>query len=138
MNKIYTSQGIGIASALGGPLAAGYLLSRNFKAFGFYQYSKNSIIFSIFTLLAYFVILILVPYNLSTNIPSLLFPLIFYGLSYRISDRYLRIHIDNHKESGGLTYSNWQAFGTGLIFAILTIIMGYATYRIIDLFAPIT
>jgi len=117
--KIYPySQFYGTAF-LGGPLAGGYLVAENYKAFGQPDKVRKTWIVTISSML----VLCVVGYLLRnvTSFPNLIVPVAYSSAGGALM-RYLQgKQIDAHKANGGPTYHWTRAFVAGLVGLIVTL-----------------
>ena len=133
MNKVYSATSIIFSALGGGPLAAGYVLSRNFKRFGKYRQAKKAIWISLLITLALIATLIIVPSSASNVVTHYMVPVIFVITAKWVTDKYQRKDIDAHASSGGYFYSLWRVVGVALLFGIATVLIAVATYFLLDL-----
>ncbi|MCB0293398.1 MAG: hypothetical protein KDH97_24300, partial [Calditrichaeota bacterium] len=82
--KIYTAGIISVATYFGGPLAAGYLISRNFKVFGKEDHARNAFYLGILATILLIGFFLMVPERYIEIIPRSLFPMTYTGLVYWI------------------------------------------------------
>jgi hypothetical protein len=114
--KMYKISGMGIATVVGGLLAGGLLLAKNFKVVGNHELARKSLIYSALGMLAVFGIAFLLPESWNfLNVALLVLQLI-------AIHRYAKLHqeasIKAHVENGGPLASNWQAAGVGLLVVL--------------------
>lgn len=134
MNKAYKITGIKLAALLGGPLAAGYLISENFKSLDKPDLAKSSLYISILVLFGFIFFMFAIPEKVVNAIPSILFPVIFALVSQVIVDKYQSHDLKEFWENGGLKHSNWRAAGMALILAIISfVIIFIAAFLLADL-----
>lgn len=101
MKKVYNNTGIGMAAFLGGPLAAGYLFSKNYQALKKNKLSKRSILISVLITVIVFGSIPFIPVEIDEKIPNYLFPIIFLGISRLLADRYQKADIEDFISDGG-------------------------------------
>jgi hypothetical protein len=125
--KLYSQKAFGIATFLGGPLAAGVLARQNFKTLGNDDYAKLSLIIGVVSTILIFVGLAMVPENSIDKIPNAILPAIYTAIIYFIIEKLQGKQLEEHKKNNGVFYSNWKATGIGAIcLAILSAgIVGY-------------
>ncbi len=75
--KIFTNKAISIATFFGGPLAAGFLISENYKVFGNDNAARNSIFIGIISTIILFAVIFIIPENVIDKIPQPLIPAIY-------------------------------------------------------------
>jgi len=121
--KIFTNKAISVATLFGGPLAAGFLISKNFKVFGNNNAARNSIFIGILSTILMFAGIFMIPENIIDKIPQALIPaiytLIIAGLVEKLQGQKIKEFLANN----GQKASNWQAAGYG--FFGLVIIAGF-------------
>lgn len=126
--KLHSTKAISGATFLGGPLAAGYLISENFNALNKPDEGRKSLIIGIVTTLVLFGGLFMIPEKIIDKIPSQIIPLIYTGIIWAIVEWKQGDILKKHKENGNSFFSGWRAAGIG--FASLLIlgigIFGYA------------
>ncbi len=125
--KIYEERSFRIATFLGGPLVAGYLLAENFKAFNEPGKAKKAWFYSILTTLLLFCISFFVPGI--DKIPSVIFPIVYTAIAYYLVQTYQGEKIKAHLLSGGEAYKWWRALLIGLLgMAILLVVIFCLVY----------
>ena len=123
--KFYSQRAITIATYFGGPLAAGYLVKKNYETLGQPENGKKALIFGIVSSILLFAGIFSIPEPIIDKIPSALIPLIYTILIYWIVEKLHGDTLNLHKESGGEFYSGWKAAGIGAI-AMSILIAGIA------------
>jgi hypothetical protein len=119
--KLYSQKAFGLATFLGGPLAAGVLARQNFKTLGNDDYAKLSLIIGVVSTILIFVGLAMVPENSIDKIPNAILPAIYTAIIYFIIEKLQGKHLAEHKKNNGVFYSMWKAAGIGAIsLAILS------------------
>ncbi|WP_092441016.1 hypothetical protein [Williamwhitmania taraxaci] len=126
--KYYSQRTITIATYFGGPLAAGYLVKKNYETLGQPHNARKSLLIGIVSTILIFAGIFSIPEEIVDKIPNALIPLIYTGIIYLIVERIQGESLKNHKESGGEFYSGWKAAGVGaialLIIALTAFIAG--------------
>ena len=134
--KFYSQKGISIATYFGGPLAAGYLVKKNYETLGQPESGKKALIIGIISTILLFVGIFSIPKSIIDKIPSALIPLIYTGLIYLIVEKIHGETFRLHKEADGKFHSNWKATGIGAIglFIILSVfaIAGLISFITVD------
>lgn len=121
MKKLYSTNGIRLAAFLGGPLAFGYLMYRNYKSFGLDREAKNTLWISIGAAIILFGILLSLPEDISGRIPNIFFPLILSSIGDELAKKYQKSKIDRSVEEGtAIVWSNWRAAGIALFWCLIT------------------
>ncbi len=118
--KIYKDKAIWVGTLLGGPLAAGYLISENFKAFSDKDKAKKTWIYAIIATVVVFGGVFLIPENV--KIPNQIIPLIYSAIAYYLVQHFQGQNISAHLNSGGLHFGWWRTIVVGLIGIAITII----------------
>jgi len=121
--KFYSKKAIGIATFIGGPLAAGYLIRENYLALNEPDEGKKSIIFGIISTIIIFSGAYMVPEHIIDKIPSQLLPFIYTAIIFWIVDKIHGDILNQHKEHNNEFFSSWRAAGVGLI-SITIILVG--------------
>lgn len=123
--RFYSQRAITIATYFGGPLAAGYLVKKNYETLEQPDNARKSLIIGIVSTILIFAGIFSIPEEIIDKIPNALIPLIYTGIIYLIVERVQGESLKNHKESGGEFYSGWKAAGVGAI-AMLILAAGIA------------
>ncbi|MFA5296657.1 MAG: hypothetical protein WC389_00435 [Lutibacter sp.] len=117
--KLYSSKAISGATFLGGPLAAGYLVSENFKALNKPDKGRKSLIIGIITTIILFGGIFMLPEKIIDSIPRQLIPLIYTGIIWGIVEWKQGDILKAHKENDNSFFSAWRATGIGFISLII-------------------
>lgn len=123
--RFYSQRAISIATYFGGPLAAGFLVKKNYEALEQPDNARKSLLIGIIATILIFAGIFLTPEDIIDKIPNAVIPLIYTGIIYLIVERVQGESLKNHKESGGEFYSGWKAAGVGAI-AMLILAAGIA------------
>lgn len=125
--KLYSQRAIGIATYFGGPLAAGFLIRKNFINLNKERQGLNSLIIGISSTFILFAGIFSIPDNIIDKIPSALIPLVYTGIIYLIVESIQGQDLKEFKENNGTFYSGWNASGVGIMSGILIagVIFGY-------------
>lgn len=126
--KIFTNKAISVATFFGGPIAAGFLISKNYKAFGNNDAARNSIFIGILSTILMFAGIFMIPENIIDKIPQQLIPLIYTAIIAGLVEKLQGQKIKEFLAENGQKASNWQAAGYGLIG--LLIIAGFLVVMI--------
>lgn len=118
--KIYKDIAIWVGTFLGGPLAAGYLIAENFKAFNDTDKAKKTWIYAIIATIVVFGGVFLIPDNV--KIPNQIIPLIYTAIAYYLVQHFQGQNISTHINSGGQLHSWWRTIAVGVIGLAITII----------------
>jgi len=125
--KFYSQRAIAIATFIGGPLAAGYLIRENYLTLNKPEEGKKSLIIGIVSTIVLFVVIFMIPEGIIDKIPNQIFPLVYTGIVFMIVDKIQGKTLNQHKEHKNHFFSGWKAAGIGLVsFVIISIgIIGY-------------
>lgn len=126
--KLYSQRAIGIATYLGGPLAAGILVRKNFINLGKDKQGLNSLLLGMMSTVILFAGIFSIPDDVIDKVPNSLIPLIYTGIVYLIVESIQGKDLKEFKKNNGTFYSGWNAAGIGLLSGILLAIglFGYA------------
>lgn len=119
-HRIYKDRAIWVATFLGGPLTAGYLIAENFKAFNEIDKAKKTWIYAIIATIVIFGSVFLISDNI--KIPNQIIPLIYTAIAYYIVQHFQGQNIATHINSGGQLFSWWRTIAVGIIGLAITII----------------
>ncbi|WP_178985630.1 hypothetical protein [Winogradskyella helgolandensis] len=117
--KFYSQQSIGIATFIGGPMAAGYLIKENYKALNENDKGKTALIISIIATVALFGTLFLIPEAIMDKVPNMVIPAVYTGIIYLIVNKIHGTILDTHEAHNNAFYSGWKAAGIGLISLVV-------------------
>lgn len=119
----YSQKAIGIATFLGGPLAAGYLIRENYLSLNKPDEAKNSLLIGIISTVLLFTGVFMVPDSIMDKVPNQIIPAIYTGIILFIVAKTQGNILFEHKENGNGFYSKWKATGIGFISAIVTLVV---------------
>lgn len=125
--KFYSQRAIGIATFLGGPLAAGYLLRENYLALNKPDEAKKAFVYCILATVFVFGFIFIMPESIMEKVPNQIIPLVYTAIIYYVVEKTQGETLKLHKELGNEFYSAWKAARVGfvsLIFLVL-VIFGY-------------
>lgn len=117
--RFYSQRAITIATYFGGPLAAGYLVKKNYESLEQPENARKSLIIGLLSTILLFAGIFSIPEYIIDKMPNALIPLIYTGIIYLIVERFQGETLKNHKESGGEFYSGWKAAGVGAISLLI-------------------
>lgn len=117
--RLYSDRAIFIATVLGGPLVAGYLVSTNFNLTGERKKAKTAWIISIIASIIIFGSIFLIP--AIEKAPNFLIPLIYGSIAQALVKKYQGAMIEHHIQDGGTMHSSWRAAGISIIGAAITL-----------------
>ena len=126
--KFYSQKAIGIATFIGGPLAAGYLIRENYLSLDKPDEGKKSLIIGLISTVLLFTGIFMIPESIMDKFPNQILPAIYTGIIYLIVEKIHGTILNQHKQNGNEFYSGWKAAGIGLISLIILLIgiFGYA------------
>lgn len=120
--KLYSQKAIGIATFFGGPLAAGYLVKKNYQSLGQESLGKKAFIIGIVSTLLLFAGVFSIPEHILDKIPNALIPAIYTGIIYLIVERLQGQDLKEPLENGRAFHSAWKAAGVGAISMLILLI----------------
>lgn len=120
--KLYSLKAIGVTTFFGGPLAAGYLIYKNYLAINEPDKAKNALIAGIVSTIILFCIIFLIPEETIDRIPRILIPTSYTLIIYQIVSKLQGEILKEHEIKENSFYSNWKAAGVGLVSSIILVI----------------
>ena len=117
--KIFTNKAISVATFFGGPIAAGFLISKNFRVFGNVNAARNSIFIGVLSTFLLFAAIFIIPEHIVDKIPQPLIPLVYTAIIAGIVDKLQGQKIKEFLSGNGEKASNWQAAGYGFFGLII-------------------
>jgi hypothetical protein len=123
--KIFKTNAITAGVFLGGPLAAGYFIAHNFKAFNEFEKASKTWIITIFATILIFGVAMLIPYE--AKFPDQLIPLVYTAIAYFIIQKFQGSQIEAHMQNGGSFFGWKRVVVVGLAGLLITVatIVGY-------------
>lgn len=119
--KLFSQSSIALATYFGGPIAAGYLIKKNFDAYDQKDNGNKAFIIGIVATIVIFVGIYFIPEAVLDKIPNLLIPAIYTGIIYLIVEKIQGKWLKDHKAEGGVFHSGWKATGIGAIFLVILV-----------------
>jgi hypothetical protein len=119
IKRFYSQRAITIATYFGGPLAAGYLVKKNYEALDQANNANKSMILGVISSILLFAGIISIPEEIIDKIPNALIPGIYTIIIYFIVEKLQGSYLKQHKESGGQFQSAWRAVGAGAICMLI-------------------
>lgn len=116
--KIYTIKAIRVATFLGGPLVAGYLISENYRAFNEDKKSKMALVYGAIATILLFAAILMIPNP--TKVPTYIIPVAYSWLTYLLVQKFLGEQMQAHYAEGGESYTIWRGVLVAVIGAVLT------------------
>lgn len=125
--KFYSQRAISIATFLGGPLAAGYLVRENYLSLNKPDEAKKAFVYGLLATVAVFGFIFMMPESIMEKVPNQIVPLIYTVIIYYIVEQTQGETLNLHKELGNEFYSGWKAAGVGFVSLLLlgAVIFGY-------------
>lgn len=120
--KLYSQKAIGIATFIGGTLAATYLIRENYLSLNKPEEGKKTLIIGITGTICFLGALFLVPENILDKIPNPVFAIVITGIIYLIVERIHGKILKKHEENENEFFSRWKAAGIGFISLIILLI----------------
>lgn len=117
--KLYSKKAIGLATFLGGPLAACLLMRRNFLNLGDEKSGLISIFSGTLVTMALIISVLMIPESIMEKLPTFIVPAIYTGVILLILESTQGKALKLQKEVADGFYSGWRAAGVGLIGAII-------------------
>jgi hypothetical protein len=124
IQSFYSQKAIALATYLGGPLAAGYLVKQNFIALGNEDHGKLSLIIGAISTLLIFAAIFSIPEHIIDKIPNALIPGIYMPIIYLIVEKLQGKELQEHKNNNGNFFSLWKATGIGIICTMIYLVVG--------------
>lgn len=118
--KFHSQWSIAVAAFIGGPLAASFLIMRNFLNLGKTIAGWLTLTLGIFTEAALYFLIPQVPASYFENVPMLFVLLIDTLIILMIVKATMGGDLAQHREYEGRFYSVWNAIGIGIVCAIIS------------------
>jgi len=126
--KFYSQKAIVIATFIGTPLAAGYLIRENYLSLNKPDEGKNSFIIGLISTVLLFVVIFMIPESIMDKVPNSILPAIYTGIVYLIVQKLQGTILNQHKENGSEFYSGWKSAGIGFLSSIILIIGAFGFF----------
>jgi hypothetical protein len=115
----YSQKAIGIATFIGGPLAAGYLIRENYKVLDQTEKGNNALIISIVATIALFALIFSIPEHIIEKIPKVVIPAVYIGaIVFWVGQTFGGL-FKQHEENQYAFFSRWRAAGIGAISLLI-------------------
>jgi hypothetical protein len=118
--KIYTLRAIQVATFLGGPLIAGYLISENYRVFNEDKKSKMAILGGVLATILLFGIIFMLPDT--KKVPTYIIPVAYSWATYLLVQQLMGAQMKAHLAGGGQVYTIWRAVLASLIGLTVTLV----------------
>jgi hypothetical protein len=124
--KVYRDKAIWAGAFLGGPLAAGYLIAENYRAFNQAGHAKKTWLYTIIGTVVLFGGLFMIPDTV--KLPGQVIPLIYTVAAYVFVQHYQGPAIAVHLDAGGQVHPWWRTVGVGVAGLVITggFLLGFA------------
>jgi len=125
--SLFTTTQVNVAAFVGGPVAAGWLMTKNFRVVSKdTDARRTALVFS-----AFFAGVVIAALVLPTEFPNQGIPLVTIGLAQFWYWKYQKVLFTQHIDNGGRKASNWSVAGvsiTGAVaFVVCAIVVGMTT-----------
>jgi hypothetical protein len=126
--KLYSQKAIGIATFLGGTLAATYLIRENYLSLNKPEEGKKTLIIGVIGTICFLSALLIVPEHILDQVPNQVYAIVITGIIYLIVEKLQGETLKKHKDNENEFHSGWKAAGVGFISLIILLsgIVGYA------------
>ena len=121
IRKIYRNNAIWIGTFLGGPLAAGYLIAENFRAFNEPDKVKKTWIYTILATVVIFGVAFLIPENI--KFPNQIIPFFYTAIAYVLVEYFQKQNIETYVNNGGELFGWGRTIVVGIIGSAITVII---------------
>ena len=115
---LYSVPSIALASFLGGPLAAGWLVSVNFRHLNDPKAARTAMIIGVAATVALVASMVVLPQEWANRLPGVTIPAIYTAIIWILSERIQGRSLEAHFARGGRRHSSWRAVGISLVAAL--------------------
>jgi len=123
VDRIFTESKIGVAAYIGGPLAAGYIISKNYKVFKEEENAKKVLIVSIISTILLFLFISMLPEEIIDKIPNMLIPLTYTSAAAAFASAYQGKRIKEHIANCGESVGWGKTLGISFLGLIITFVL---------------
>jgi len=127
-NKLYTENAIRVATFLGGPLVAGYLIADNYKQLGETRQVRKTWLITIVSTVIIFVI----AWYLPDDFPHLIVPIAYTVGVYYLVERLQGAKIKAHVAAGGMTWSMGRAVLVSVVGLVIMVAIIFGGLLLMD------
>ena len=127
-SKVYTENAIRVATFLGGPLIAGYLIADNYKQLGEERHVQTTWLVTVLATLAIFV----AAWFLPKDFPPYIIPIAYSVGTYYLVQNLQGKKIKEHLTSGGQTWSMGRAVAVGLTGLVILLAIVFGAFILFD------
>jgi len=117
---IFTENKVWVAAYIGGPLAAGYIISKNYKVFKEEEKARNVLIVSIISTILLFLLVLILPVTIIDKIPNILIPVTYTSAAAVFTSAYQGKRIKEHIANCGKLVGWGETLGISLLGLIIT------------------
>jgi hypothetical protein len=129
--RIYKDRAIWVATYLGGPLVAGYLIAENFKAFNETDKVRKTWIYTIIGTIIIFGGIFSIPNHIFESIPKYFIPLIYTAIAHVFVKHYQGKNISAFIALGGKPFGWWRAIVVSLVGFVITLVSILIVYYMV-------
>lgn len=122
-SKLYSKRAIELGTFLGGPIVAGYLISKNYQFFNQPDKARNALLYGIGSFILLVCLMFVLPDTIVDYIPKPVVPLAITFVVRYIVQNTQGVWLDNHARVGGNFYSIWRTAGIGISMAVFYMIL---------------
>jgi hypothetical protein len=115
--KLYSKRAVMIGTLVGGPLAGGYMLAKNFKTIEKPEKTSQAWTVAVAAIFGIILLAVIIP----RQVPDFLFIFLYAWMGYFAAHKMQGRFLDSHEENGGKFHNNWKAAGIGLIVALISL-----------------
>lgn len=133
---LFSVPSIALASFLGGPLAAGWLLSANYRRLDEPRSARNALIQAALATAALVGLMVGLPAAWVAYIPGFTLPLLYTGLIWVLAERLQGRALAAHFARGGQRHSLWRAVLVSLVAALPVAVVLLLAGLIVELPPP--
>jgi hypothetical protein len=126
--KLHTENAIRIATFLGGPLVAGYLIANNYKELGETEKVKTTWMITVTAT----IVVIVLAYFLPEGTPKPLLPLAYSVVVYYLVQKLQGAKIKAHVAAGGQMWSIWNAVLAGIVGLLIIVAILFGGFFFLD------
>lgn len=131
---LYSQKSIGIATFIGGPMAAGYLIRENYRSLDEPDKGRSALILGFVATAVIFFVIFSLPESIIDKVPNQILPAVYTLIIYLIVEKIHGDILNRHKEFKNKFYSAWKAAGIGILSLAIILISAFG----FALFSPET
>lgn len=130
-NKIFTEKQVDLSAFLAGPIPAGLLIYKNYRALGKEKQAYIALASSLIFTILFFYIIFQLPEHIIDETPSFVFSALYGILVFIFFRKFLAKDVNEALELGAEKGSNWSVAGLTIVGLLinLAIIFGLAFYQ---------